>query len=81
MTLHKSKAKFFRGFGFDENNLDVLAQGLIAIAQNYEVPEQTSTPHGKKYVVDGVLETPVGSSITVRTVCGSLKKEKAGHVL
>lgn len=35
----------------------MLERGLIAIALDYEVTEETSTPPGKKYIVDGVLET------------------------
>lgn len=64
----RSKAKFFRIFGFDETNLDVLEQSLITIAQTQEVKEQVSSIHGEKYVIDGTLMTPTGSTIKIETV-------------
>jgi hypothetical protein len=33
-VVGRGKAKFFRMFGFDETNADLLEQGLIAIAHN-----------------------------------------------
>ncbi|MDZ7369526.1 MAG: hypothetical protein ONB43_27270 [candidate division KSB1 bacterium] len=64
----KSKARFLRAFGFDETNVDLLEQGLLTIAQTQEVNEVVSSPHGKKYVIDGSLETPIGNFINMRTV-------------
>ena len=62
------KAKFFRGFGFDETNMDVLEQGLKAIAQTEDVKETEASPHGIKYVIQGKLATPVGRVVQVDTV-------------
>ena len=67
-VVGKSKARFFRRFGFNEKNLALLERGLISIALDNELAEQTSTPHGNKYTIDGVLETPTGRTITIRTV-------------
>lgn len=71
----RSKAKFFRIFGFDETNLDVLEQSLITIAQTQEVKEQVSSIHGEKYVIDGTLMTPTGSTINIETV-GIINKDQ-----
>lgn len=64
----KSKARFFRSFGFDETNVNQFEQGLIHIAQTESVVEITETRYGKKYVIDGELETPSGAMIHLRTV-------------
>jgi hypothetical protein len=64
----KSKARFFRSFDFDETNVDQFQQGLIHIAQTELVSEITETIYGKKYVIDGELETPKGNMIHLRTV-------------
>jgi hypothetical protein len=67
-AVGKSKAKFFRSFGFEETNASHFEQGLIGIAQTKSVTESTETPYGTKYVVDGELETPNGITIYLRTV-------------
>ena len=67
-VVGRAKAKFFRLFGFDETNIDLLERGLLAIAKTQEVASVTSSPHGTKYVVDGSLQTPTGGLINLRTV-------------
>jgi len=64
----RSKARFFRSFGFDETNVSQFEQGLIHIAQIELVAEITETIYGKKYVIDGDLETPSRDKIHLRTV-------------
>lgn len=64
----KSKAKYFRSYGFDDENASDLAQGLLAIAQNSAVEDTERSRYGTKYVLDGELETPNGDMIQVRTV-------------
>lgn len=67
-VVGRSKAKFFRMFGFDETNIDVLEHGLVEIAQTRDVKDELSSPHGKKYVIDGTLMTPIGKSVKIETV-------------
>jgi len=64
----RSKARFFRSFGFDETNVSRFEQGLIHISQTELVSEIAETIYGKKYVIDGELETPNGNMIHLRTV-------------
>jgi hypothetical protein len=64
----KSKAKLFRALGFTEINVDLLRQGLIAIAKSEEVIDVISSEHGVKYIVDGFLKTPSRSSLKLRTI-------------
>ena len=64
----KAKAKFFRGRGFDEDNLDVLEEGLLAIVRENEPQQEVASPHDTKYIVTGRLLTPLGRTVHVRTI-------------
>lgn len=66
--MGRSKAKFFRGIGFNESNVDFLEQGMLAIAKTEEVTETVPSIHGMKYIVDGFVKTPSGTRIKLRTV-------------
>jgi hypothetical protein len=67
-TVGKGKAKFFRGFGFNESNASLLESGLLSIARNEEIFTETTSPFGIKYTIDGSLATPVGTNVNIRTV-------------
>ena len=66
--IGRSKAKFFRGIGFDESNAALLEQGLLGIARSEAVVESTLSRHGMKYIVDGAITTPLGSRVKLRTI-------------
>ena len=66
--IGKSKAKFLRSMGFNETNIDLLKQGLLNIARMGDVKEEVSSIHGVKYVIDGLLQTPRGEEVKVRTI-------------
>lgn len=68
----KSKAKFFRGLGFNEANIAEFEQALLKIGQSNEVIEvdKTSSGYVIKYVIDGLLTSPSGKLVKVRTVWG-----------
>jgi hypothetical protein len=63
-----SKAAFFRNLGIDQDRVEVLKKALLTIARDENVVEDVSSPHGIKYVVNGVIETPSGVAATVRTI-------------
>lgn len=67
-AVGKSKAKFFRSHGYDEDNLHLLEGDLLSIPKYNEIKEQTDSPYGAKYVVRGTLETPRRTTIVVDTV-------------
>ncbi len=64
----KSKAKYLRSLGFNEINVNLLKEGLLAIARLEDVKEAISSSHGVKYVIDGTLQTPTGVFIKLRTI-------------
>jgi hypothetical protein len=67
-AVGKSEAKFFRSLGFDETNIPALEKELLMIAQTEDVVEANSSPYGMKYIIDGLLNTPHGTTARIRTV-------------
>lgn len=66
--IGRFKAKVFQSWGFKESNLEVLEKGLLTIAQSQHVTEETTSPYGIKYVIDGTLHNPNGQPRRVRTI-------------
>ncbi|HYV00699.1 MAG TPA: hypothetical protein VE977_17840 [Pyrinomonadaceae bacterium] len=62
------KADFFIALGFRADDWETMAAALRILAINYPVNLSVESPHGKKYIVDGAIETPVGKTPMVRTV-------------
>lgn len=62
------KAPFFLALGFGRDEWQSLAGALVRMAETTEVAKCMESPHGRKYVLDGRLETPSGRSPFVRTV-------------
>ena len=67
-AVGKSKAKFFRLYGFDETNVQDFERRLLKIPHTEEVSQVVETMFGIKYLIDGSLETPKGVIIHVRTI-------------
>jgi hypothetical protein len=67
-AVGKSKAKYFRSYGFHPRKSVDLEHGLLAIARQNPVNQVESSPHGTKYSIEGELKTPKGFMIRVRTV-------------
>ena len=67
-SVGQYKSKFFRSFGFDETNLDLLSASLIEVAQTNDVDRKESSSHGTKYVVTGRLRVPSGTYVNIRTI-------------
>ena len=66
--IGSSKAKLLRACGFTEKNVDKLEQALLTIAYMEVVQDVIATPHGVKYVIDGVVKTPDHRHLHLRTV-------------
>ena len=67
-AVGRAKARFFRGVGYGQEDPSVLKADLASIARNEQVPEVIQTRHGTKYILDGRVKTPSGSSVRIRTV-------------
>lgn len=64
----KFKAKFFRDFGFNETNVNLLKKALQRIAQSFDIKEEIKILYGTKYIIEGEIISPKGRIIFIRTV-------------
>ncbi|CAN5427695.1 hypothetical protein BH20VER3_BH20VER3_03160 [soil metagenome] len=62
-----SKAAFFLRFGFTAGEWPRLAEALLRHARDHEVVMTEQTRHGIRYVVDGPMTAPDGTSLNVRS--------------
>jgi hypothetical protein len=62
------KAEFFEKLGFRRKEWEALATALRTLAQTAEVTSHAESPHGRKYVIIGRIESPVGRLATVKTI-------------
>src|SRR5438874_647252 len=70
-TTHRDgqhKAAFFLGHGFTLDAWQLLAAALRQHAANHEVAKVEDSPFGKRYVIEGTMNTPDGRSPNVRSV-------------
>lgn len=64
----RAKAAFFRDLGYDEASTLSLREALRGIALTGRVTASVDSPHGTKYIVDGMLDSPSGKAAELRTV-------------
>lgn len=62
------KAEFFMRLDFHRDQWETLATALQALAQTAAVTRVTESPHGKKYVIIGRIESPLGKTAQVQTI-------------
>lgn len=70
-TTHREgrhKAAFFLAHGFSATAWNELAAALRQHAANHPVAKVEESPFGKRYVVEGIMETPDGRTPNLRTV-------------
>lgn len=67
-SVGKSKARLFRSAGYNETNVSLLKEGLLTIAHTENVLDTQSSEHGVKYVIEGMLQTPAGGTLSIRTI-------------
>lgn len=76
----RGKALFFIHFGFSVAQWEELASALIRHAHENEVTKQETTPFGTRYVIEGILHTPVQRTPQVRVVWFIPKNEERPHL-
>lgn len=66
----KSKAKFFRGIGFNETNIDKFEQALLKIGKSNKVMrvDKTKSEYVVKYIIEGFIDSPKGKRYKITTV-------------
>lgn len=64
----RSKAAFFRRFGFTLDTWKDMAEALLQHATEYDVVEIESTEVGDRYVIEGNIQSPDGRDPFVRSI-------------
>lgn len=64
----RAKARLLRALGYDDTNVNLLEQGLLAVAHQQPVAEVVESEYGVKYIIDSLLQTPSGTALQLRTV-------------
>ena len=67
-SVGRSKALFLKNLGYDDSDTAILAQDLLTIAREEDVSVIRSSEFGTKYVIEGLMRTPNGSLVAMRTV-------------
>jgi Domain of unknown function (DUF6883) len=63
-----SKAAYFRGLGYHDDNVSQLIGALAEVARTAEVSDTIDNEYGTKYVMRGKLRAPSGRTVWVRVV-------------
>lgn len=67
-AVGKAKAKYFRSLGYNEENSDQLADALLVIAKVEGVSHEVASLYGTKYIIEGEIITPTGTTVRLRSV-------------
>lgn len=62
------KEQFFTRFGFARDDWRIFANALLQHCANNEVAKIEDSPFVKRYVIDGIIQTPDGRNPNVRSV-------------
>lgn len=73
----KSKAVFFKMFGFEQATPDTFRDSLLDHANNREVTKMEENGQGIKYVLECEMETPDERNPCIRTIWIIKSSEKA----
>jgi hypothetical protein len=68
------KCAFFVQFGYSAKEWSGFERSLRGLIQSEDVAAVEETPYGRKYVVEGSVETPSGKMLELVTVWVILKK-------
>lgn len=67
-VTRRSSSRFFTAVGYTRSEWTRLRNDLLTIAHRAEVVTEQQTKFGMKYVVDGVISSPTGRAVEVRTI-------------
>jgi hypothetical protein len=63
-----SKARFFSSLGFTIVEWHTFATALRKVATGHPVKKIIESNHGRKYIIEGAIDSPFDDRATVRTV-------------
>lgn len=64
----RHKARFFQQFGFAQSAAATLRTSLLAHARSHEVALVSESRFGKRYAIDGALQSPDGRNPRLRVI-------------
>lgn len=64
----KHKATFFKRLGYSPDDPQSLIRALLLHANAHEVTRTHPSPFGRRFVIDGIMQSPDGSTAHVRSV-------------
>ena len=67
-AVGKTKAKYFQSIGYDQQNIEELADSLLMIAKSQDVNQEVASPYGAKYIIQREILAPTGDKARIRTV-------------
>lgn len=62
------KARWFKKLGFTANAWEVLAEALKRYAATHDLAKVEDSPYGKRYTVEGELDSPEGGKPVIRSI-------------
>lgn len=62
------KARWFRAIGFTPERTDELVKALQQLAKGGRVRGQVTSEFGTRYIVDGIVKSPSGLSLAIRSI-------------
>ena len=75
------KARFFTELGFKTEQWEILATALKTLATKSEIKAVHESPHGKKYVVIGPIQSPGGKAPLVKSIWVVDKNQNAARLI
>jgi hypothetical protein len=64
----RHKATFFKSFGFAVEEWEMLARALRAHAAEHDVVRVETSPHGQRYIIEGIICSPDARNPLIRAV-------------
>jgi hypothetical protein len=71
----RSKAVFFRSFGFSIDKVKELEKALIEHVNRNHFSEMIENDYGRKYIVEGKMISPGGRNPNIKTIWVTLNNE------
>ncbi len=62
----RAKALFLKNLGYDDTAPHILERDLLSIAGEEDVSHVQASEYGTKYIIDGMIRTPSGATVTMR---------------
>lgn len=66
--IGRHKVAFFRKYGFGPTSAGFMIEQLKEVILNNDFTNEINTPYGKKYIITGLIRTPLNEELELTTV-------------